>query len=156
MTSGTKCRSYNVDSLKASGRKLIQTLASWIRHCNWGSCQPYIYFGWQNILPETMACSAVRSDQGLSYHFTVLAREFRYLARWNTHRTPSVIPFIQINCVRLNPAMYFPANQSPGLWTLANNSLTLAKSHVVPRQGKEVFARKRQFPPYSRPTGDCS
>lgn len=78
-----------------------------------------------------MACSTVRSNQGLSYHFTALAREFRYLARWNMHHTPSVIPFIQINCVRLNPAMYFPANQSPGLWTLANDSLlpTLMLSH---------------------------
>lgn len=68
VTGGTKCRSYNVESAKPSGHKLIQNeLAGKGTETGLGEARHHFWL--INILPQTMACRAVRSNQGLSYHF---------------------------------------------------------------------------------------
>lgn len=116
---GTKCRSYNLKSAKPSGPKLIQEKALKV-----ALVKPHIIFGWNSSTDYGL--QGCEEQPGIKASFHALAAEGRYLTRWNTHPAPSLIPFSQINCVRLNPTRSSPAKQS----LLARDSLALAKPQL--------------------------
>lgn len=138
-----------MESAKPSGPKLIQ---EWKRHWNW-ACWNSTSFLADKHSSRDCGLQGCKEQSGIKLSFHALAAELnsRYLTRWNTHPAPSLLPFSQVNCVRLNPTMDLPANQAPGPGSWPD-LLAFANPHVVP----EAFLRRMQFPPLGRPLGHCS
>lgn len=80
---------------------------SWKRHWNWA------WWSQTSFLADKHSSSdyglqGCKEQSGIKLSLHALAAERRYLTRWNTHCAPSLIPFSHVNCVRLNPTVYFP------------------------------------------------